>query len=164
MSPLFIFINKRSFVLLYCLGSFWKSSKKLLPSVISGWFWSVKGVQCRNWCLSHVARSSSNIIRCQYQNKYMIKDLYKYDTDTTIQVGTISTWRNCGTMNKTCLTEFVSSNNAELGMLDYGKSHNHDNFGQYWNHDYFCVWKHIVFLQHVSPKKNVVTENFEISP
>ena len=38
------------------------------------------------------------------------KDLYKYDTDTANQVGI---WRNCGTMDKTCLTEFVCSNNAE---------------------------------------------------
>ncbi len=24
-----------------------------------------------------------------------------------------------------------------IGLLDYGKNHNHDYFGQYCNHDYF---------------------------
>ena len=27
----------------------------------------------------------------------------------------------------------------------------------------FLDWKHVVFIQHVSPKKDFVTENFEIS-
>jgi len=26
--------------------------------------------------------------------------------------------------------------NVPLVLLDYGKNHNHDYFGQYWNHDY----------------------------
>ena len=28
----------------------------------------------------------------------------------------------------------------------------------------FWVWKHVVFIQRVSPKKNIVTEYFEIAP
>ena len=55
-----------------------------------------------------------------------------------------------------------------VGLLDYGKNHNHEYFGKNLNHDsstnYFWVWKHDVFIQHVSPKKHFVTEHFEILP
>ena len=44
----------------------------------------------------------------------------------------------------------------EVGLFDYGKNHNHDYFGQYWNLDYsnnyFYVWKPDAFIHNFSPK------------
>ena len=57
---------------------------------------------------------------------------------------------------------------ALLGLLDYGKNHNHDYFEGLGYIEIKIIETIIfeyefVFFQHVS-QKNVVTENFEISP
>ena len=38
----------------------------------------------------------------------------------------------------------------QLGLLDYGKNHNHKYFGQYWDHDYFHDLTRLLidFLKH----------------